>query len=146
MAEIKDVLKGVTEILEQSFGLKVIDKDIDENMPRPCFILDTENIEREYFGLMEHISFYLHIYYMAPERYTGYSKLYEAADSIKSLFKGRIFLTNDFCITIEEQKIEISRADMGLDFYGLVDIVNPYEEEEGLTEMLELDVDISKEA
>ncbi len=77
MAEIKDVLKGVTEILEQSFGLKVIDKDIDENMPRPCFILDTENIEREYFGLMEHISFYLHIYYMAPERYTGYSKLYD---------------------------------------------------------------------
>ena len=70
MAQIGDILTKVTEVLESKFEIPVIDKDIEEDIKRPAFVIDADEITKDKFGLMDHISFRLHVYYFAPSIYT----------------------------------------------------------------------------
>ena len=76
MADVGDILTKVTDMLKDTFGIEVIDKDIEEDIQRPAFIIDTDEITKDKFGLMDHISFRLHIYYFAPSMYEGFADLY----------------------------------------------------------------------
>lgn len=151
MAGAGDVIRAVTKLLEDTFQLTVVDKDVDENVPRPCFIIDVDNMKKDYLGLLEHISFNIHIYYIAPELYAGYANLFDVAVSIQNALRHPIFLDDTFCITIEEQSIDISRVDMGIEIVGLVELVNPYDDSiesnnnNNNEDMFEIDVRIEKE-
>lgn len=145
MANVGDILKKVTNMLENTFDIEVIDKDIEEDIPRPAFVIDTDEITKDKFGLMDHISFRLHVYYFAPSIYNDYAKLYGVLDNLMTLFDGRIKINDTFNFTLEEQQGTIYRADMVAELSGLIDIVNPYVENEEGDEMLDLDVDINKE-
>lgn len=144
MAGIADILKKVNEILESTFDIPVVDKDIEEDIKRPAFVIDTDEIEIDKYGLMDHISFRLHVYYFAPSIYNGYAELYGVLDRIMEAFYGRIKINDTFNFTLEEQQGTIYRADMAVEMSGTIDIVNPYIEENG-TDMFELDVDLKKE-
>lgn len=144
MAGIADILKKTNEILESIFDIPVIDKDIEEDIKRPAFVVDTDEIEIDKYGLMDHISFRLNIYYFAPSIYSGYAELYSVLDRLMRAFYGRIKINDTFNFTLEEQRGTIYRADMAVEMSGKIDIVNPYIEENG-TDMLELDVDLKKE-
>lgn len=144
MAQIGDILTKVTEVLESKFEIPVIDKDIEEDIKRPAFVIDADEITKDKFGLMDHISFRLHVYYFAPSIYNGYAELYGVLDNLTDAFDGRIYINDAFNFTLEEQQGTIYRADMAVELSGLIDIVNPYVGEEG-ADMLELDVEIDKE-
>lgn len=51
MAEVADILTNVTKRLEETFGIPVIDKDIEEDIPRPAFVIDADEIKKDMFGL-----------------------------------------------------------------------------------------------
>ena len=144
MAQIGDILTKVTEVLESKFEIPVIDKDIEEDIKRPAFVIDADEITKDKIGLMDHISFRLHVYYFAPSIYNGYAELYGVLDNLADAFDGRIYINDTFNFTLEEQQGTISRADMAVELSGMIDIVNPYVGEEG-ADMLELDVEIDKE-
>ena len=144
MAQIGDILTKVTEVLESKFEIPVIDKDIEEDIKRPAFVIDADEITKDKFGLMDHISFRLHVYYFAPSIYNGYAELYGVLDNLADAFDGRIYINDTFNFTLEEQQGTIYRADMAVELSGMIDIVNPYVGEEG-ADMLELDVEIDKE-
>ena len=144
MAQIGDILTKVTEVLESKFEIPVIDKDIEEDIKRPAFVIDADEITKDKIGLMDHISFRLHIYYFAPSIYNGYAELYGVLDNLADAFDGRIYINDTFNFTLEEQQGTIYRADMAVELSGMIDIVNPYVGEEG-ADMLELDVEIDKE-
>ena len=144
MAQIGDILTKVTEVLESKFEIPVIDKDIEEDIKRPAFVIDADEITKDKFGLMDHISFRLHVYYFAPSIYNGYAELYGVLDNLTDAFDGRIYINDTFNFTLEEQQGTIYRADMAVELSGMIDIVNPYVGEEG-ADMLELDVEIDKE-
>ena len=144
MAQIGDILTKVTEVLESKFEIPVIDKDIEEDIKRPAFVIDADEITKDKIGLMDHISFRLHVYYFAPSIYNGYAELYGVLDNLADAFDGRIYINDTFNFTLEEQQGTIYRADMAVELSGMIDIVNPYVGEEG-ADMLELDVEIEKE-
>lgn len=144
MAQIGDILTKVTEVLESKFEIPVIDKDIEEDIKRPAFVIDADEITKDKIGLMDHISFRLHVYYFAPSIYNGYAELYGVLDNLADAFDGRIYINDTFNFTLEEQQGTIYRADMAVELSGMIDIVNPYVGEEG-ADMLELDVEIDKE-
>lgn len=85
-----DILTNVTKRLEETFGIPVIDKDIEEDIPRPAFVIDADEIKKDMFGLMEHIEFKLRIIYFAPSIYSGYAELYGVLDNLAAAFEGRI--------------------------------------------------------
>lgn len=145
MAGVGDILTKVTDMLQDTFNIEVIDKDIEEDIPRPAFIIDADEITNDKFGLMDHISFRLHIYYFAPSMYEGYTDLYGVLDRLMDLFSGRIKINNTFNFTIEEQQATIYRADMAVEVSVLIDIVNPYIEDSEGVDMLDLDVEVNKE-
>ena len=145
MAEVADILTNVTKRLEETFGIPVIDKDIEEDIPRPAFVIDADEIKRDMFGLMEHIEFKLRIIYFAPSIYNGYAELYGVLDNLAAAFEGRIKINETFNYTLEEQEGTIYKADMAVELSGKIDIVNPYlENEEDQKDMLELDVQVKE--
>lgn len=145
MAGVGDILTKVTDMLQDTFNIEVIDKDIEEDIPRPAFIIDADEITNDKLGLMDHISFRLHIYYFAPSMYEGFADLYGTLDRLMDLFSGRIKINDTFNFTIEEQQATIYRADMAVEVSGLIDIVNPYIEDSEGVDMLDLDVEVNKE-
>ncbi len=145
MADVGDILTKVTDMLQKTFDIEVIDKDIEEDIPRPAFVIDADEITKDKFGLMDHISFRLHVYYFAPSIHSGFADLYGVLDDLMALFAGRIKINDTFNFTIEEQQATIYRADMAVEFVGLVDIVNPYIEDAEGVDMLDLDVELNKE-
>ena len=62
-----------------------------------------------------------------------------------TLFDGRIKINDTFNFTLEEQQGTIYRADMAVEVSGLIDIVNPYTEDDEGVDMLDLDVEVNKE-
>ena len=145
MAGVGDILTKVTDMLQKTFDIEVIDKDIEEDILRPAFVIDADEITKDKFGLMDHISFRLHVYYFAPSIHSGFADLYGILDNLMDLFAGRIKINDTFNFTIEEQQATIYRADMAVEFVGLVDIVNPYIEDAEGVDMLDLDVKLNKE-
>ena len=145
MADVGNILTKVTDMLQGTFDIEVIDKDIEEDIPRPAFVIDTDEITKDKLGLMDHISFRLHVYYFAPSVYGGFADLYGVLDRLMDLFSGRIKINDTFNFTIEEQQATIYRADMAVEFAGLIDIVNPYIEDTEGVNMLDLDVEVNKE-
>ena len=95
---------------------------------------------------MEHYNFSIHVYYLAESRYSGYADLYTVAEKLLEVFTERLFLNVDEsvikCVTVEEQTIEMSRADMGVHFSGKIDFVNPYKDTDEAEFMEELNVEI----
>lgn len=85
MADIGTAVAGFTAILEAEFDIPVIDKDIEEDFPRPAFIIQTENITHDRIGLYPHDNFDLEIYYFSPSRYSGYADLYGIMQKIQEL-------------------------------------------------------------
>lgn len=145
MADVGDILTKVTDMLQKTFDIEVIDKDIEEDILRPAFVIDADEITKDKFGLMDHISFRLHVYYFAPSIHSGFADLYGILDNLMDLFAERIKINDTFNFTIEEQQATIYRADMAVEFVGLVDIVNPYIEDAEGVDMLDLDVKLNKE-
>ena len=145
MADVGEILTKVTDMLQKTFDIEVIDKDIEEDILRPAFVIDADEITKDKFGLMDHISFRLHVYYFAPSIHSGFADLYGILDNLMDLFAGRIKINDTFNFTIEEQQATIYRADMAVEFVGLVDIVNPYIEDAEGVDMLDLDVKLNKE-
>ena len=67
MAGIADILKKVNEILESTFDIPVVDKDIEEDIKRPAFVIDTDEIEIDKYGLMDHIFLQLYLLFWLLE-------------------------------------------------------------------------------
>ncbi len=145
MADIVDILAKTKEVLENAFNIQVIDKDIKEDIERPAFIINTDEITKNKFGLMDHISFRMHIYYFSAEMNNRSAELHEMLNNIENLFAGRIKINDTFNFTLEEQKGKINMADMTAELYGLIDIVDPYLEDAEGVDMQELDVNLNKE-
>jgi len=144
---IGNIIAGITERIEKEFNISVVDKDITElNNQKPAFVIETDDIESDKIGLMEHCSFIVRIYYMADNRYKGYADLYTIAERLLKLFAGNLALnagdTVIRCVTLEEQEIEMSRADMGVCLSGRIDFVNSYEDTETAEIMDDINVEI----
>lgn len=132
MADIGTAVAGFTAILESEFDIPVIDKDIEEEFPRPAFIIQTENITHDRIGLYPHDNFDLEIYYFSPNRYSGYADLYGIMQKIQDLLGAdRIIFPDGYMIPTETQDYELDRKDMTLKVTVNVDMVHPYTEPEG---------------
>lgn len=132
MADIGTAVAGFTAILESEFDIPVIDKDIEEDFPRPAFIIQTENITHDRIGLYPHDNFDLEIYYFSQNRYSGYADMYNIMKKIQELLSvDRVTFPDGYMIPTEEQDYELDRKDMTLKVTVNVDMVHPYTEPEG---------------
>ena len=130
---------GFTELLEKDFSIPVIGKDIQENFPRPAFVLQTENIEKDKIGLLDHVNFDLEIYYYGKSRNSGYAELYTIMQKMKNLLShDRVTFSNGYIMPIEEIEFLLNRKDMVLLTTLNLDMVDEYTEPEyGNTAMME---------
>ena len=67
------IIGGLIDYLEKKTGLKVLDRDITEDIPRPCIILDVAKITKDLFGHMPHYNYEINVYYFADSMYKGYA-------------------------------------------------------------------------
>lgn len=132
MADIGTAVEGFTKILENTFGIPVIDKDIEEDFQRPAFIIQTENITHDRIGMYPHDNFDMEIYYFSPDRYSGYADLYGVMKKLQEILSvDRVIFQDGYMIPTETQDYELDRKDMTLKVSVNVDMVHPYTEPEG---------------
>ena len=132
MADIGTAVEGFTKILESTFGIPVIDKDIEEDFQRPAFIIQTENITHDRIGMYPHDNFDMEIYYFSPDRYSGYADLYGVMKKLQEILSvDRVIFQDGYMIPTETQDYELDRKDMTLKVSVNVDMVHPYTEPEG---------------
>lgn len=130
MATVADIIAAVTEQLETKYNIPVIDKEIKEGFPRPAFVVETENITKDQIGKLEHYHFDLVITFFAAKLEKGWAGLYQMQESMGKLFFGKVQLSENFLLPVEEVEWVMDRKDMALEMQFEVDIVNPYYDKE----------------
>ena len=138
------IIGGLIDYLEKKTGLKVLDRDITEDIQRPCIILDVAKITKDIFGHMPHYNFEINVYYFANNLYRGYANLYQKAEEIIDILSGRISLTDTFNITVGDKQVEFYRADKALKVYGTIEAAFEYEDNSAANIMEELNINLQE--
>lgn len=129
MADISTAIAGFTEFLEKEFRCSVIDKDIQEDIPRPALVLQTTNITHDKIGALPHDNFDLEIYYFAPKKENGYAELYGVMKKMQDIFsEDYIAFADGYKIPVEATDYELNRRDMVLLTTLNIDMVHSYVE------------------
>ena len=130
MANIGTAVAGFVALLEKEFSIDVIDKDIQEDIPRPSFVLQVENITRDKIGALPHDNFDLEIWYFAPKREQGYAGLYGIMQRMQELFGGDyVSFADGYKIPVEVMEYDLDRKDMTLLTTLNIDMVYDYIEQ-----------------
>ena len=138
------IIGGLIDYLEKKTDLKILDRDIAEDIQRPCIILDVAKITKDLFGHMPHYNFEINVYYFANSLYRGYADLFQKAEEIMDILSGRINLTDTFNITVEDKQTEFYRADKALKVYGTIDATFEYEDDSTADIMEELNINLQE--
>lgn len=123
-----DVIRALTIIIEDAYpNYQVIDMDIEEDFPRPCYFIDVDNVSTEWQA-SEYLkeSSNLKIVFFAENRYDGFLDLLDMKNALTKLFNNPIKVDNGEqkqVISLLETTSELYKADKVLEFSITVDLI-----------------------
>lgn len=112
MIHLKDIIKGLSNAVEDVFGSPPTTKDIREGFERPCTYLDLVDISVGRECLLEHSELTFELIYFAENSHIGYLQLLNAEKVIKELFANPIRIDEEFFVYAEDLEFELDRDEM----------------------------------
>ena len=114
MITVTKIISALSAKLRE-LGYPVKDVDITKQIPRPCLVVEAENIVCEqatsdYFG--ENVT--LTVYYFAERREKGYAELLQLHDDLQRIFRKSFEVADGFFVFSGESEYSINKADMAL--------------------------------
>lgn len=113
---LKDTIKTLTEAIEVGTKVLVVNNDITENEPRPCFYIEPISISTDFDGIrVEHEVEKFQITYFGKNSYEGYLDLLTMKDILQACLLGTDLTRADGSqMDIVEIAWNIYRGDMVL--------------------------------
>lgn len=109
-----DIISAISNTI-RSMGYPLKDVDITKEIPRPCLVVEADNItdNKTATGLAgEQIS--LSVYYFAQRREKGYLELLKCQKDIKAHLSKPLKITAGFYVTIDDMEFIVNKSDMSL--------------------------------
>lgn len=145
MTSVIDVIRALSNLIEKEYpNYPIVDYDVDEDYPRPCYFIETESVKTQYVAVdyIEELSD-LQIVFFAEDRYEGFLDLLEMKNHLTQLFNEPLELDNGYFVSLLETTSELFKGDKVLEFSFQASIVNQIERNE--TDYLMEDLDYHKE-
>lgn len=145
ITSVIDVIRALSNLIEKEYpNYPIVDYDVDEDYPRPCYFIETESVKTQWVAVdyIEELSD-LKIVFFAEDRYEGFLDLLEMKNHLTQLFNEPLELDNGYFVSLLETTSELFKGDKVLEFSFQVSIVNQIERNE--TDYLMEDLDYHKE-
>lgn len=145
ITSVIDVIRALSNLIEKEYpNYPIVDYDVDEDYPRPCYFIETESVKTQWVAVdyIEELSD-LQIVFFAEDRYEGFLDLLEMKNHLTQLFNEPLELDNGYFVSLLETTSELFKGDKVLEFSFQVSIVNQIERNE--TDYLMEDLDYHKE-
>ena len=138
MITVADIIRAVSVQL-RALGYPVKDVDIAKEIPRPCLVIEAEELKSSSLThFLQEETNSLVVYYFAQRRETGYAELLRLKNDLQIILLEPLEIAEGFYITADELEAEVNKSDMVLSVRFetyMVQEVPPESEEE--TEELE---------
>lgn len=145
ITSVIDVIRALSTLIEKEYpNYPIVDYDVDEDYPRPCYFIETESVKTQWVAVdyLEELSD-LQIVFFAEDRYDGFLELLEMKNHLTQLFNEPLELDNGYFVSLLETTSELFKGDKVLEFSFQVSIVNQIERNE--TDYLMEELDYHKE-
>ena len=145
ITSVIDVIRALSNLIEKEYpNYPIVDYDVDEAYPRPCYFIETESVKTQWVAVdyLEELSD-LQIVFFAEDRYDGFLELLEMKNHLTQLFNEPLELDNGYFVSLLETTSELFKGDKVLEFSFQVSIVNQIERNE--TDYLMEELDYHKE-
>lgn len=145
ITSVIDVIRALSNLIEKEYpNYPIVDYDVDEDYPRPCYFIETESVKTQWVAVdyIEELSD-LQIVFFAEDRHEGFLDLLEMKNHLTQLFNEPLELDNGYFVSLLETTSELFKGDKVLEFSFQVSIVNQIERNE--TDYLMEDLDYHKE-
>lgn len=145
ITSVIDVIRALSNLIEKEYpNYPIVDYDVDEDYPRPCYFIETESVKTQWVAVdyLEELSD-LQIVFFAEDRYDGFLELLEMKNHLTQLFNEPLKLDNGYFVSLLETTSELFKGDKVLEFSFQVSIVNQIERNE--TDYLMEELDYHKE-
>lgn len=145
ITSVIDVIRALSNLIEKEYpNYPIVDYDVDEDYPRPCYFIETESVKTQWVAVdyLEELSD-LQIVFFADDRYDGFLELLEMKNHLTQLFNEPLELDNGYFVSLLETTSELFKGDKVLEFSFQVSIVNQIERNE--TDYLMEELDYHKE-
>ena len=145
ITSVIDVIRALSNLIEKEYpNYPIVDYDVDEDYPRPCYFIETESVKTQWVAVdyLEELSD-LQIVFFAEDRYDGFLELLEMKNHLTQLFNEPLELDNGYFVSLLETTSELFKGDKVLEFSFQVSIVNQIERNE--TDYLMEELDYHKE-
>lgn len=145
LTSVIDVIRALSNLIEKEYpNYPIVDYDVDEDYPRPCYFIETESVKTQLVAVdyIEELSD-LQIVFFAEDRYEGFLDLLEMKNHLTQLFNEPLELDNGYFVSLLETTSELFKGDKVLEFSFQVSIVNQIERNE--TDYLMEELDYHKE-
>lgn len=115
MSLLKQTIKAITLAIENETEIDVVNNDITENEPRPCFYIEPTQIVSDYDGIqIEHETQEIRIVYFDKNTYEGYLNLLDMKETLQGVLLGLIPTDSGTNIQINQIEWNVYRGDMVL--------------------------------
>lgn len=114
MITVADVIRAISERL-RALGYPIKDVDITKEIPRPCLVIEAEELKSgSVTQFLREETNGLIVYYFAQRRETGYAELLRLKNDLQDILLEPLEIAEGFYITAGELDAEINKSDMAL--------------------------------
>lgn len=114
MITVADIIRAVS-IQLRALGYPVKDVDIMKEIPRPCLVIEAEELKSSSLThFLQEETNSLVVYYFAQRRETGYAELLRLKNDLQIILLEPLEIAEGFYITVDELEAEVNKSDMVL--------------------------------
>ena len=139
MITATQIINAISNAMRE-LNYPVKDVDIEKEIPRPCLVVEADDItDGNLTNAFYEETIRMIVYYFAQYREKGYGELLHCRDNMQKIFRRPLQVTEEFAISIGDVEYDINKSDMAMIAKFDIYIVQQPEEPEGdMMEELEL--------
>lgn len=147
MLSVIDVIRGLSDLISKEYPqYPVCDMDIDEDIPRPSYFIDVEDVATSWVA-SDYIkeTSNIKIVFFAENRYEGFLDLLDMKNNLTVLLDAPLYISNgkeDYYVSLLNTNSELYKSDKVLTFDITADLIQKVTKVETEPNMEELNVNI----
>lgn len=149
MLSVIDVIRALSELISNEYpNYPVVDYDVEENYPRPCYYITVEDVQTSWVA-SDYIkeTSNIKIVFFAENRYEGFLDLLDMKNNLTVLFDDPLLVTNgdiEYYVSMLNTNSDLYKSDKVLTFDIQADLIQKVNRVEDKPYMEELSTNITQ--
>lgn len=149
LLSVIDVIRALSELISNEYpNYPVVDYDVEENYPRPCYYITVEDVQTSWVA-SDYIkeTSNIKIVFFAENRYEGFLDLLDMKNNLTVLFDDPLLVTNgeiEYYVSMLNTNSDLYKSDKVLTFDIQADLIQKVNRVEDKPYMEELSTNITQ--